>query len=555
MRISAPWLALTLCLSATARAAPPNVVVILADDMGFSDVASYGGEIATPTLDRLAGAGVRFTQLYATPRCSPTRAALLSGRHPHAAGVGHLADMGTDDPAYRGAIRHDVPTLPELLRPAGYHSYMAGKWHLDPANDPAGPDAPLARGFERYFGVMRGADDLWHPMSLARDRERLTPPGDGFYLTDALSDAAAGFVRDHAAQHPNAPFFLYLAYTAPHWPVQAPAEDIARFAGRYREGWDALREERANRVATLGLLPDGFQPAPRNPGVPAWQDAEHPDWQRARMRAYAGMLHRMDRGIGEVVRALEETGALENTLLVFLSDNGASPEALGSGGLWLRRAAGFWTPEHYGDDPAVEPGGPGSFQSYGRAWAGASNAPFRGYKSGLYEGGIRSPGIVHWPAGLGRAPGSKLDDLAHVTDLAPTALGLAGLDAPAGMDGRDLRPVLLGGERARGPLYWEHEGWRAVRDGDLKLVSRWRRPWELYDLASDPTELRDLAAQRPQQVARLDGLWQRWAASAGVRPWPWWNPLIRNAAAGVLALSVLLLALLLRLAFRALTRR
>jgi arylsulfatase len=289
--------------------------------------------------------------------------------------------------------------------------------------------------------------------------------------------------------------------------------------------------------------------------VPAWQDAEHPDWQRARMRAYAGMVQRMDRGIGEVVRALEETGTLENTLLVFLSDNGASPEALGSGSLWLRRVAGFWTPEHYGDDPGLEPGGPDSFQSYGRAWAGASNAPFRGYKSGLYEGGIRSPGIVHWPAGLRHAPGSKLDDVAHVTDLAPTALELAGLDPPEAMDGRDLRPVLLGGERARGPLYWEHEGWRAVRDGDLKLVSRWRHPWELYDLASDPTELRDLAAQRPQEVARLDGLWQRWAASAGVRPWPWWNPLIRNAAAGVLALSVLLLALLLRLAFRARARR
>jgi arylsulfatase len=463
--------------------------------------------------------------------------------------------MGSDDPAYRGAIRHDVPTLPELLRTAGYRSYMAGKWHLDPANDPAGPDAPLARGFERYFGVMRGADDLWHPQSLAGDRERLPPPGAGFYLSDAISDAAAGFVRDHRARHPDAPFFLYVAYTAPHWPVQAPAEDIARFAGRYRAGWDALRRERAARVAALGLLPAGFEAAPGNPGVAAWQDAAHSGWQRARMRAYAGMVHSMDRGIGRLVLALQETGAMEDTLLVFLSDNGASPETLGAGSRWLRRIAGLWTPEHYGDDPAVEPGGPDNFQSYGRAWAGASNAPFRGYKAGLYEGGIRSPCIVHWPGGLRRPAGSKLDDPAHVTDLAATALALAGLTAPAQMDGRDLRPLLLGGQRPRDPLYWEHEGWRAVRDGDLKLVARWRGPWELYDLAADPTELHDLAAARPEEVVRLAGLWQAWAARAGVRPWPWWNPLIRNAVLALLGVGVVLLALLLRLGVRALARR
>lgn len=547
--------ALLLVWCGAASAAPrPDVVVFLADDMGFSDLASYGGEIDTPTLDRLAADGVRFSQFYATPRCSPTRAALLTGRTPHAAGVGWLADEPSEHEAYRGAIRADVATLPERLKEAGYRSYAVGKWHLDPALDPAGPNGPLARGFERYFGVLRGADDLYRPESLARDRARLAPPDPPFYLTDAISEEAAGYVRDHVRTTPEQPFFLYVAFTAPHWPMQAPAEDIALHAGRYTEGWDAVREARARRLHERDVLRAQWSLAPRDPKVPAWTDAAQPDWERARMRAYAGMVHRMDRGVATVLAALEESGRSRDTLVFFLSDNGGSPETLSPASRWLRTVAGFWVPEHYGDDPDVEPGGPESFQSYGRAWSNVSNAPFRGHKSGLLEGGIASPLVVRWQAGLARAPGSWLRSPAHVTDIAATLLELAGLAPDAGVEGESLAPLLAGGQRERSAMFWEHEGWRAVREGDLKLVTPWgglrdEPHWQLYDLAADRTESRDLAAQRPEDVARLAALWDEWARRVGVQRWPWVLPTARRIGLAALAVSVLVVALVLKALF------
>jgi arylsulfatase len=523
-------------------ATPPDVVVFLADDLGFSDLPSYGGEIETPTLDALAREGVRFSQFYVTPRCSPTRAALLTGRTPHAAGVGWLADQATEHPAYRGAIRPDVPTLPEALAPAGYRSYAVGKWHLDPALDPAGPDSPRARGFERYYGVLRGADDLWRPESLARDDARLPPPEPPFYLTDALSEAAAGWVRDHARDTPDRPLFLYVAFTAPHWPMQAPPADREAHAGRYREGWDAARARRAERLRGLGVLTGGWALAPRDPRVPPWEEAPHPAWQRARMRAYAGMVRAMDRGVATVLAALEETGRAERALVVFLSDNGGSPEVLSAASAWLRRAAGFWTPEHYGDDPALEPGGPGSFQSQGRGWSNVSNTPFRGHKAGLLEGGIASPLVVRWPAGLRRPAGGWVRAPAHVTDLAATFLELAGAPAPEALDGESLAPLLAGGTRERGPMFWEHEGWAAVREGELKAVRAFRGDWALHDLAVDRSELHDLAAERPEDLARLVAAWEAWAEEAGVRPWPWVLPIVRRTAAALAIVALLVVA-------------
>jgi len=499
---------------------PPDVVVFLADDMGFSDLASYGGEIDTPTLDALASDGVRFSQFYVTPRCSPTRAALLTGRAPHAAGVGWLADSPAEAEGYRGAILPGVATLPERLTLAGYRSYAVGKWHLDPALDPAGPDAPLARGFERYFGVLRGADDLWRPDSLARGRERLPPPDPPFYLTRAMTDEAARWVREHHAETPERPLFLFVAFTAPHWPVQAPEADRDAHLYRYEEGWDVVRARRMKRVRDFDVLPGEWQPSRRDPDVPAWADAPHPKWQRARMRAYAGMVRAMDRGIATVLTALEETGRADDTLVLFLSDNGASPETLAPGSAWLRRAAGFWVPEHFGDDPGVEPGGPESFQSYGRAWSNVSNAPFRGHKAGLLEGGIASPLVVRWPAGLRRPPGSWVREPAAVTDLAATVMDLADVPprpgAAAELDGRSLAPILAGGTRQRDPIFWEHEGWRAVRHGRWKAVAPWRGEWALYDLAADRTELRDVAAAHPEELARLVEAWEAWAERVGV---------------------------------------
>ena len=549
---SAAAILLVSLLAGAADAAPPDVVVFLADDMGFSDLPSYGGEIETPTVEALARDGVRFSQFYVTPRCSPTRAALLTGRTPHAAGVGWLADSPTEHEAYRGAIRPDVATLPERLRDAGYRSYAVGKWHLDPALDAAGPDAPLARGFERYFGVLAGADDLYRPESLARDTERLSPPGAPFYLTDAISEEAARYVRDHARDTPERPFFLYVAFTAPHWPMQAPAADIDAQRGRFEGGWDAAREARAARLRELGALGAGWTLAPREVQVPPWTEAQDGDWERARMRAYAGMLRAMDRGIARVLEAVEESGRADQTLVVFLSDNGACAETLSRGARWLRQTAGYWTPAHFGDDRDIAPGGPESFQSYGPAWANLSNTPFRGYKAELREGGIASPLIVRWPAGLRRPPGTWVRELADVTDLAPTILELAGLDATPPLDGESLAPLLRGGTRTRRPIFWEHEGWAAVRDGDRKAVRPFLGDWELYDLANDRTELRDLAGERPDELARLVGLWEKWAEQVGVQPWPWVLPIATRA---IVVCGLLVIALLVAGAWFALRLR
>jgi arylsulfatase len=548
-------LGLALTPASPVQAAPrPDVVIFLADDMGYSDLPGYGGEIDAPALESLAHEGVRFSQFTVTPRCSPTRASLLTGRSPHAAGVGWLADSPSEHEAYRGAIRPEVETLPEMLARADYRSYAVGKWHLDPAIDPAGPDSPRARGFERYFGVLRGADDFWAPESLARDDERLPPPEPPFYLTDAITEQAAAYVRRHAEETPERPFFLYVAFTAPHWPVQAPDEDIAAHVGRFADGWDTVRERRAERIRQLGFLGDRWALAPRDPAVPPWTQAPDPVWQRARMRAYAGMVRAMDRGVSRVLDAVRQTGRRKQTLVFFLSDNGASPETLSPASRWLRRAAGFWTPEHYGDDPSVEPGGPESFQSVGRGWSNVSNAPFRGHKAVLYEGGIASPLLVRWPVGLDAARGSWVHAPAHVTDLAATILELAGLSAPEELEGESFAPLLSGGTRTRGPVFWEHEGWAAVRDGDWKAVRPFRGEWELYDLAADRTELHDLAGERPEELARLVKSWDDWADRVGVQPWPWAVPVFVRAAWAVGAAALVAVALLAWVATRIVRR-
>lgn len=537
------WILLLSAAPAAAR--PPSFVIFLADDMGFSDLSSYGGELATPAIDRIGQQGFRFRQFYVTPRCSPTRAALLTGRQPHEAGMGHLADMPTDHPGYQGQLRADVPTLPERLRPAGYRSYMVGKWHLDFRNDPASASAPIARGFDRFYGVMRGAEDYYRPRSLSRDTQSLPEPSGEFYLTDRLAEEAATYLRDHVAQTPDRPFFLYVAFTAPHWPVQAPPADLSSAAGLYDPGWDRVREARATRLRDLRVLPGDWQAAPRDAAVPPWEDAEHSQWQTARMQAYAGSLHALDRGVATVLAALRETGREDDTIVAFLSDNGASPEELSRASLWLREAAGLFSWEHYGDDPSKLPGPPDSFQSYGRAWSNVSNAPFRGHKADLYEGGIASPLLISVPTGAGTAGrplNSWIDAAAHVTDLSATILAMAGVSPPPEtIAGESLVALLEGRPWKRSPIFWEHEGWRAVRDGDLKAVAPFRGDWELYDLAADRTEQHDLAGERPADLARLSALHDAFAERVGVQPWPWVLPFARRVAYGVAIVCVLVL--------------
>jgi arylsulfatase len=556
----ATWMLLLSAAPVAAR--PPSFVIFLADDLGFSDLSSYGGELATPAIDGIGQQGFRFRQFYATPRCSPTRAALLTGHEPHEAGMGHLADMRTDHPAYQGQLRADVPTLPERLRPVGYRSYMVGKWHLDFRNDPASPSAPIARGFDRFYGVLRGAEDYYRPRSLSRDAQRLPEPSGDFYLTDRLAEEAAVYLRDHAVQTPDQPFFLYVAFTAPHWPVQAPPADLSRAAGLYDQGWDRVREARAPRLRGRRVLRGDWQAAPRDAAVPPWEDADHPNWQRARMEAYVGALHALDRGVATVLAALRETGREDDTVVAFLSDNGGSPEELSRASLWLREAAGLFTWEHYGDDPSKSPGPPDSFQSYGRAWSNVSNSPFHGHKAGLYEGGIASPLLISLPTrtgGVGRPLDSWVDQAAHVTDLSATILDMAGATPlPEAMAGESLVPLLEGRPWDRSPIFWEHEGWRAVREGDLKAVAPFGGlsggNWELYDLASDRTERHDLAGERRADLVRLTALHDAWAERVGVQSWPWVLPFARQAAYGVASVGVLVLVVGLLLLWRRLSR-
>lgn len=522
----------------------PDIVLIMADDMGFSDLGSYGGEIDTPNLDRLASNGLRFSHFYNTARCCPTRASLLTGLYAHQAGVGHM--MGDDGlPGYRGDLAANAITIAEALGAAGYGTYMSGKWHVTrhvghwSGNDEltSTHNWPRQRGFDRFYGTIHGAGSFYDPISLTEGNTpiELEPPGDAeapvYYYTDAISEHAARFVRDHAAgDRSGDPLFLYVAHTAPHWPLHALPEDIARYQGRYAAGWDAIREQRQERLTELGLIDKDWLLAERDSRVPAWEDVpagERPWFERA-MEVYAAQIDRMDQGIGDVVAALEETGRLDNTLILFLADNGGCAEVLTDRwtGLHLPKQALDGSPVAVGNDTSVLPGPESSYQSYGPHWAHVSNTPFRLYKHWVHEGGIASPLIVHWPARIIEG-GGIVGETAHVVDLMATALDAAGAEHPANrsgqasvpVEGTSLLPAFQDQPLDREAVFWEHEGNRAVRSGKWKLVSRHPGPWELYDLVADRTEAHDLAAEMPERVDELAGLWDDWAARTGVVPW------------------------------------
>jgi arylsulfatase A-like enzyme len=505
-------------------ARPPDIVVILADDMGISDLGCYGSEISTPHLDRLAAGGLRFTQFYNTARCCPTRASLLTGLYPHQAGVGHMVeDRGPQFPGYRGRLNDNCATVAELLRasPAGYRTYMAGKWHVGEKR----PGWPVDRGFDRFFGLVSGGSNYWTldaGRTMALDDKAITPAetdpatARDFFMTDAFTDYAVKFVDEHASDgtHKDKPFFLYLAYTAPHWPLHARPQDVERYRGKYLAGWDDLRDRRHRRMIETGLVKPEWPLTPRPQNVRAWErlsDAEKAD-RDLRMAVYSAQVDAMDRAIGRVVRRLEELGRLDNTLVLFLADNGGCAEV-------IDRSA----------TPGAPPGPADSFLSYGVGWANASNTPFRLYKHHVHEGGIATPLIAHWPAGMkGAEAGGVTHEVGHVIDVPATCLDVAGAAYPetfegralTPIEGRSLLPVLRGGVRAADrPLFWEHEGHRAVRVGKWKLVARHNRPWELYDLDADRTEMRDLAASETGKVKELSTLYDEWAKRSNVEPW------------------------------------
>jgi arylsulfatase len=483
----------------------PNIVLILADDLGFSDLGSYGGEIPTPNLDHLAAEGVRFTQFYNAGRCSPSRASLLTGRTPHAVGIGHLNGPGT----YPGDLDRGTPTVAELLRDAGYATYMTGKWHVTPWPGP-GHNHPRRRGFDGFYGILASIRSYYSPPSLMRDDDPLPPPAGDYHFTDAVSDAAAEFVRKHDV---SKPFFLYMAHAAPHWPIHAREADVVRHLDRCRAGWDAVRRERHRRLSELGLLTAPL--APRDERVTAWESAEPKEWLARRMAVYAAMVEQMDRGIGKVLDALESRGMAKNTLVLFLSDNGGCAEEIGPEGRsqHFPRRTRDGRGVRLGNGTDILPGPEDTYASYGLEWAHVSNTPFRLFKSFVHEGGIATPFIARWP-GVIRG-GTVSRQVGHVIDLLPSLLGAAGV-SPRPLEGRDL---FHGDPDQLRTLYWEHEGNRAIRRGDSKLVAAHGGPWQLYDLANDRTELSDLAALNPGLVSELASLYDGWAARSGVKPW------------------------------------
>lgn len=493
----------------------PNFLIIMADDMGFSDIGCYGGEIATPNIDRLAHEGVRFTQFYNCARCCPTRASLLTGIDNHQAGIGDMIrNLGV--PSYQGYLNDRCVTFGETLGRGGYRTYMSGKWHVGEQR----PHWPLDRGFDRYFGLISGANSYFRldpGRMMAIDNQPYVPNPKGFYMTDAITDQAVTMIQDHGLERGKDPFCMYLAYTAPHWPLHALEEDIEKYRGKYRHGWDRMREERHQRQIALGIVDAKWPLSPRYEEAPAWSslsDSEQKGWQR-RMEVYAAQIDRMDQGIGRVLDALRNTHQLENTIVFFLSDNGGCAEVkIGTG-----------PGEQHPTDPI--PGGPDSFTSYRPPWANVSDTPFRYFKQYVHEGGIATPFIAWSPAYLRRqnalehAPG-------HVTDIHPTLLNLAGVSYLRTFKGKDIYPLagkdiwpsiqgtVSASERT---LAWEHMGGKAYREGDWKLVSEFQQPWSLYNLRDDRTELVDLAAREPARKERMVAAWQRWADGVGVVPW------------------------------------
>lgn len=550
--------------AAAEAGARPNIIVILSDDMGFSDLGCYGGEIQTPRLDALAAGGLRFTQFYNTARCCPTRASLLTGLYPHQAGVGHMTGAAKDAsgnplPGYRGGLRPESLTIAEALRRGGYRTAMAGKWHVcrEGRANANNYNWPVQRGFDKFYGTIAGAGSYYDPATLCRQNTFITPENDPeyspgrYYYTDAITDNAITFVKQLKDESPEKPFFLYVAYTAAHWPLHAPPEVIAKYDGVYDAGYGPIREQRLRRLKELGIVApeSGLSPAP-SPGM----GAEHPEWEANCMEVYAAMVDRMDEGIGRLVDQLQTMGELDNTLVMYMQDNGGCAEPLGrkEPGDWGNhekwRAAGgppmkadelqtsIWPPMRTRDEgkpllggTGVMPGPDGTYLSYGKSWANVSNTPFREYKHWVHEGGIATPLVVHWPAAIPNGGGLRTEP-SHLIDVMATCLDVAETDYPADWSGKpttppqgvSLMPAVSGDGLDRESIYWEHEGNCAVRTGDWKLVRRGiAGPWELYDLSSDRTEQENLAGSEPQRVAAMAADWEAWAEKALVKPWPW----------------------------------
>lgn len=535
----------------------PNVILILADDLGFSDLGCYGGEIRTPNVDHLAKDGVRFAQFYNRARCCPTRASLLTGLYPHQAGIGEMnQDRGL--PAYRGELNDRCATIAEVLKTNGYRTGMAGKWHVVNLNISSAPaaqqkaminfeiDAPLTprkenwptnRGFEEFWGTIPGVESFWDPYGLVHNLETIQRDRSNFYYTDFITQHSVQMI-DRFAQDKNNPFFMYVAYTAPHWPIQAPEAEVQAYVDMYRKGWDKIRAERYDRLVQLGIVNPAWPLSARasNPGladrdsqVSAWDTAKNKEWEIRRMATYAAMVEHMDRGIGSIVGQLKRRNIEKNTIVIFLSDNGACQENVQPGWYDIPSRTRDGKTIHVGNTAQFMPGGDETvYQSYGPMWANTSNTPFRRFKHFTEEGGISTPFVVRWPNGK-LAPGRiELNRFGDVIDLMPTILDAAGATYPKSINGKEIQPLegqsllpaMRGKPYSRKMLFWEHEGNRAARDGDWKIVSASGEPWQLYNIVRDRTELKDLSEQEPARKKRMIAQWEDWARRVGVLPRP-----------------------------------
>ena len=512
--VTAILILLSCAFAQAQKTPPPNLILIMVDDMGYSDLGAYGSEIQTPTLDKLAAEGIRFREFYNNSICAPTRASLLTGQYPHRAGMGFF-DVNLGLPAYQGFLNKESLTLAEVLKANGYSTLMSGKSHL-------GKDSlawPNQRGFDQFYGFIPGASDYFDignygkadPVILVRNnkKEKLKP---GEYLTNTITDNALEFLTEQNKQ--NTPFFLYLAFNAPHWPLQALPEDIAKYKGRYDIGWDSLRQQRIARQRDLGILQAGQRVADRDPDVPVWDNLTYDQKQlwKAKMEVYAAMLDRVDQNIARVLNKLKELKKDDNTLIVFISDNGAQGGYSGNARKPTRNSGPIGTA--------------GSYDYQEQPWANVSNTPFRQYKNNMHEGGISSPFIAWYPKKI--KAGTLVKGTGHLIDIAPTFYELARATYPANyhnvksnpLVGKSLTPVLFGQatEVNRGePLFWERAGNRAVHKGKWKLVSTFPSyTWELYDLEADRGETTDVAAKFPAVVNELSVEYFQWAERTGV---------------------------------------
>ena len=527
----------------------PNIVVIMADDLGFSDLGCYGGEVDTPVLNGLAENGLRFNAFYNTSRCCPSRAALLTGQYPHQAGIGQMT-MDRNLPGYRGRLDEQTVTLAEVLKTAGYQTGMVGKWHVSPTEDLGGNEQlewlnhqteketfsdldtyPTARGFDKYYGNIWGVVDYFDPFALVNGTEPVKEVPEDFYYTDAIGDSAVAYV-DHFVKEEK-PFFLYVAHCAPHWPLMAPEEEIKKYEHVYDEGWQKIREERYKKLIEKGIFKGDTTKLSEFmfPDL-KWAENENENWDSRAMAVHAAMIDRMDQNIGKLIDKLEATGQLDNTVIMFMSDNGASSERPSQYGIGFDRPSETRDCRkiHYPVKKSEEhlPGPETVMSGIGAVWANVANTPFRYWKARVYEGGITSPFIVHWPAGI-KEQGAVKSQAAHIIDIMPTLLELSGATYPKEFNGNTIHPYMgesmvsafTNTEEApiNETLFWEHFGAAALRQGDWKLVKLdGNADWELYNLKEDRTEMNNLAAKYPERLKAMQKEWNAMAKATDVFP-------------------------------------